>query len=33
MERLFKKFNPDYEKEAIEFSQSLPVYKLSMAKL
>ena len=33
MENLFKKFYPDNEKEAIEFSQKLPEHKLSMAKL
>lgn len=33
MERLFLKFYPEFSKEAIQFSQSLPEFKLSMAKL
>ena len=33
MEKLFKKFYPNNPKEAIEFSESLPEFKISMAKL
>ena len=33
MERLFNKFYPTHKQEAIEFSESLPEYKVSMAKL
>jgi len=33
MEGLFRKFYPTHVKEAVEFSQSLPEFKLSMAKL
>lgn len=33
MENLFTKFFPDHRKQAIEFAESLPEYKLSMAKL
>ena len=33
MEKLFKKFYPNNPQEAIEFSESLPEFKISMAKL
>jgi hypothetical protein len=33
MERLFLKFNPAFNKEALEFANNLPEFKLSMAKL
>ena len=33
LEKLFMKFNPNHEEEAIEFAKNLPEHKISMAKL